>query len=217
MTRTSATLVIVLGLAVSNLFGGPATIAPLEATGETEETKWEYSLSIATYLAQHARDYANPNFTADHDWLHLEARYQYEAVKTGSLWLGYNFSFGEKLAVEATPMIGGVFGDITGVAPGYAISASYKSIEFFTQGEYFFDAAIHAGDFLYTWSELSYAPADWLRVGLVVDRTKALGSSIDIRRGPLIGFKYKKVDLTSYWLSPGTRDGTFIFSVTVNF
>jgi hypothetical protein len=217
MTRTSVTLVIVLGLAVSNLFGGPATIAPLEATGETEETKWEYSLSIATYLAQHARDYANPNFTADHDWLHLEARYQYEAVKTGSLWLGYNFSFGEKLAVEATPMIGGVFGDITGVAPGYAISASYKSIEFFTQGEYFFDAAIHAGDFLYTWSELSYAPADWLRVGLVVDRTKALGSSIDIRRGPLIGFKYKKVDLTTYWLSPGTRDGTFIFSVTVNF
>jgi hypothetical protein len=217
MTRTSATLVIVLGLAVSNLFGGPATIAPLEATGETEETKWEYSLSIATYLAQHARDYANPNLTADHDWLHLEARYQYEAVKTGSLWLGYNFSFGEKLAVEATPMIGGVFGDITGVAPGYAISASYKSIEFFTQGEYFFDAAIHAGDFLYTWSELSYAPADWLRLGLVVDRTKALGSSIDIRRGPLIGFKYKKVDLTTYWLSPGTRDGTFIFSVTVNF
>ena len=217
MTRTSATLVIVLGLTVSNLFGGPATIAPLEATGETEETKWEYSLSIATYLAQHARDYANPNFTADRDWLHLEARYQYEAVKTGSLWLGYNFSFGEKLAVEATPMIGGVFGDITGIAPGYAISASYKSIEFFTQGEYFFDAAIHAGDFLYTWSELSFAPADWLRVGLVVDRTKALGSSIDIRRGPLIGFKYKKVDLTTYWLRPGTRDGTFIFSVTVNF
>jgi hypothetical protein len=217
MTRTSATLVIVLGLAVSNLFGGPATIAPLEATGETEETKWEYSLSIATYLAQHARDYANPNFTADHDWLHLEARYQYEAVKTGSLWLGYNFSFGEKLAVEATPMIGGVFGDITGVAPGYAISASYKSIEFFTQGEYFFDAAIHAGDFLYTWSELSYAPASWCKVGVVVDRTKALGSSIDIRRGPLVGFKYKKVDFTTYWLSPGTRDGTFIFSVTVNF
>ena len=170
MTRTSATLVIVLGLAVSNLFGGPATIAPLEATGETEETKWECSLSIATYLAQHARDYANPNFTADHDWLHLEARYQYEAVKTGSLWLGYNFSFGEKLAVEATPMIGGVFGDITGVAPGYAISASYKSIEFFTQGEYFFDAAIHAGDFYIPGRNSAMRPQtgfvlDWWSIG----------------------------------------------------
>jgi len=217
MTRPFFALSIVIGLAVSESFGGPVSDLSPELAKESEETSWEYSLSIATYLAQHARDYANPNFTADRDWLHLEARYQYEAIKTGSIWLGYNFSFGEKLAVEATPMVGGVFGDITGVAPGYTISASYKSIEFFTQGEYFFDSAIHAGDFLYTWSELSYAPADWFRLGLVVDRTKALGSSIDIRRGPLVGFKYKKVDLTTYWLSPGTRDGTFIFSVTVNF
>jgi len=139
------------------------------------------------------------------------------SLKTGSLWLGYNFSVGKKLILEATPMIGGVFGDITGIAPGYAISISYEPIEFFTQGEYFFDSAIHAGDFLYTWSELSYAPASWCKVGVVVDRTKALGSSIDIRRGPLVGFKYKKVDFTTYRLSPGTRDGTFIFAVTVNF
>jgi len=217
MTRASPALIIVLGMAVSDLFGGPATIVPPEATGETAETEWEFSLSISTYLAQHSRDYANPNFTADHDWLHLEARYNYEALKTGSIWLGYNFSVGKKLSLEATPMIGGVFGDITGIAPGYAISITYEPIEFFTQGEYFFDSAIHAGDFFYTWSELSYAPASWCKVGVVVDRTKALGSSIDIRRGPLVGFKYKKVDFTTYWLSPGTRDGTFIFSVTVNF
>src|SRR6266480_2439497 len=89
---------------------------------------------------------------------HLEARYNYESIKTGSLWLGYNFSVGKKLVLEATPMFGGVFGDITGIAPGYAISISYEPIEFFTQGEYFFDSAIHAGDFFYSWSELSYAP-----------------------------------------------------------
>ena len=217
MTRTSATLLIVLGLAVSESFGGPATIVPVEAVDETAETEWEFSLSISTYLAQHSRDYANPNFTADHDWLHLEARYNYEALKTGSLWLGYNFSVGKKLTLETTPMIGGVFGDITGIAPGYAISISYEPIEFFTQGEYFFDSAIHAGDFFYSWSELSYAPASWCKVGVVVDRTKAFGSNIDIRRGPLVGFKYKKVDFTTYWLSPGTRDATFIFTVNVNF
>jgi hypothetical protein len=217
MTRTSATLLIVLGLAVSESFGGPATIVPVEAVDETAETEWEFSLSISTYLAQHSRDYANPNFTANHDWLHLEARYNYEALKTGSLWLGYNFSVGKKLTLETTPMIGGVFGDITGIAPGYAISISYEPIEFFTQGEYFFDSAIHAGDFFYSWSELSYAPASWCKVGVVVDRTKAFGSNIDIRRGPLVGFKYKKVDFTTYWLSPGTRDATFIFTVNVNF
>jgi hypothetical protein len=188
-----------------------------EPASETDEPKWEYSLSTATYLALHSQDYVNPNFTADRDWLHLEARYNYEALKTGSLWLGYNFSTGEKLVFDATPMIGGVFGNITGIAPGYAISISYKPIEFFTQGEYFFDAGTRSGNFFYTWSELSCAPARWFRVGIVVDRTKALGSSFDIRRGPLVGFKYKTVDLTTYWLSPGSREATFIFGVTFNF
>ena len=58
---------------------------------------------------------------------------------------------------------------------------------------------------------------EWCRVGLVVDRTKALGTSIDIRRGPLLGFTYKKFDFTAYWLSPGSNNSTFIFSVTMNF
>ena len=53
-----------------------------------------------------------PTFTADRDWLHLEARYNYEALDTGSAWVGYNFSGGETLAWEFTPMIGGVFGDM---------------------------------------------------------------------------------------------------------
>jgi len=217
MTRPYAALTIVLGLAVSVSLGGTATNPPLEVADETAETEWECSLSISTYLVQNGRDYANPNLVADRGWLHLEARYNYEAIKTGSFWLGYNFSVGKKLALEAAPMIGGVFGDITGIAPGYTISISYEPFELFTQGEYFFDAAIHAGNFFYSWSELSCAPVTWFRAGIVVDRTKAFGSNFDIRRGPLIGFKYKKVDLTTYWLSPGSRDATFIFTVALNF
>ena len=214
MALLPAVLATALTLAVSESLGG--TVADLSSE-DMDENKWEYSLSTATYLAQHARDYVNPTFTADRDWLHLEARYQYESIKTGSVWLGYNFSVGEKLTLEVTPMLGGVFGDITGIAPGYAISIGYKAIEFFTQGEYFFDAGTRSGNFFYTWSELSCAPARWFKVGIVVDRTKALGSNFDIRRGPLVGFKYKNVDLTTYWLDPGSRDATFIFAVTVNF
>jgi hypothetical protein len=57
--------------------------------------------------------------TADRGWLHLETRYNYENLETGSAWVGYNFSGGEKLKWEFTPMLGGVFGNTTGVAPGY--------------------------------------------------------------------------------------------------
>jgi hypothetical protein len=115
------------------------------------------------------------------------------------------------------PMLGGVFGDITGVAPGYTISATCGPFELFTQGEYFIDTGTSDGNFFYNWSELSYRPASWFRLGFVLDRTKALGSNFDVRRGPLIGFEYKKVDFTTYWLSPGSRAATFVFAVTVTF
>ena len=217
MNLQGAVLAAAMASVVSVSLGGTETNILPDVADETAEDEWECSLSISTYLVQNGRDYANPILVADRDWLHLEARYNYEAIKTGSLWLGYNFSFGKKLAFEGAPMLGGVFGDITGIAPGYTISISYEPIEFFTQGEYFFDAGNRSENFFYTWSELSCAPVSWFRAGIVVDRTRALGSNFDIRRGPLVGFKYKKVDFTTYWLSPGSRDATFIFTVALNF
>jgi hypothetical protein len=184
---------------------------------ETPEDGWSSSFSVSTYLAQHGRDFANPVVSADHGGLHLEARYNYEALKTGSVWAGYNLAFGNQLAFEATPMLGLVFGDSTGLAPGYNLVVSYGRVELFTQGEYFFDAGTHSGNFFYSWSELSYAPADWVRFGMVVDRTKVLGSGFDVRRGPLLGFSHKAFDFTTYWLDPGSTDATFVFSVTLNF
>jgi hypothetical protein len=215
--RQHAALATIAGLAVCQSLGATENSTPFRADTKKKDTKWEFSLSTFTFLSQHARDYANPNFTADRDWLHLEARYNYEELKTGSVWLGWNFITGKKLQFEITPMLGGVFGDITGVAPGYTITIRYKPFELSTQGEYFFDAGTSSGNFFYSWSELSASPADWLRLGIVVERTQASGFSSDVRRGPLIGFKYKEVNLTTYWLAPGSDEATFVFAVTFNF
>jgi hypothetical protein len=198
-------------IAYDSLAGPPAELQ------ETSTGNWNYAFSTATYVVRNDREYLNPTLTADRYWLHLEARYNYEALKTGSLWLGYNFSFGEKLTLEATPMVGGVFGDVTGFAPGYTASLSYWKLELFTQGEYFIDAANSEGNFFYTWSELSLAPLDWFRFGIVIDRTKAFASELDIRRGALIGVKYKNIDFTTYWLDPGSRNSAFVFALTLNF
>lgn len=215
--RPHAALATIAGLAVCQSLGATETSTPFEADSKKSDTKWEFSLSTFTFLAQHARDYANPNLTADRDWLHLEARYNYEELKTGSVWLGWNFGTGKKLQFEVTPMLGRVFGDITGIAPGYTITIRYKPFELSTQGEYFFDAGTSSGNFFYSWSKLSASPADWLRLGIVVERTQASGFSSDVRRGPLVGFKYKEVDLTTYWLAPGSDEATFVFAVTFNF
>jgi hypothetical protein len=217
MKYWAGTVAIIISFNCSYLLGGEATTRPLEQSSEDEKTGWEYSVSAATYFAPHSQDYVNPVLTADHNWLHLEARYNYEALKTGSLFLGYNWSIGEKLVLEITPMLGGVFGNATGIAPGYTVSIGYGPVEFFTQGEYFFDVGTSSGNFFYNWSELSCAPSSWFRFGFVLDRTKLLGTKIAVRRGPLIGFTCKNVDFTTYWLSPGSTESTFVFAVALNF
>ena len=94
-------------------------------THEPVEKAWSFSVSAYTYIVPDSREYVQPTFAADRGWLHLEARYNYEALDTGSAWVGYNFSGGEKLAWEFTPLLGGVFGDTTGVAPGYEATLSW--------------------------------------------------------------------------------------------
>jgi hypothetical protein len=155
--------------------------------------------------------------TFDHDWLHLEARYDYEDRETGSVWVGYNFSGGDKLAWEFTPMLGGVFGNTDGVAPGYKGSLSWWKLELYSEAEYVFDTGDSADNFFYTWSELSLSPVDWFRFGLVVQRTKLYQTDYDIQRGLLVGLSYKKVDFTTYVFNPDASRPTIVLGLGVSF
>ena len=194
-----------------------AASTPLTLTEEEDENAWSFSASASTYVVPDFQEYVQPTFTADRGWLHLEARYNYENLETGSVWLGYNFSGGEKLAWEFTPMLGGVFGETTGVAPGYRFSVTYWKIELSSEGEFVFDTADSEGSFFYNLSELSVSPVDWFRFGLVGQRTRAYQSDVDIQRGLLLGFSGKKIDFTTYVFNLDQGKPTWVFAVGVNF
>jgi hypothetical protein len=193
-----------------------ATNAPPTAI-ENDAKTWSFSASVYGYLVPDSRDYAQPTITADRNWLHLEARYNYEALDTGSAWVGYNFGGGEKLAWEFTPMLGGVFGDMTGIAPGYKGSLSWWKLELYSEGEYVVDTGDSSGSFFYNWSELTLAPVEWLRFGMVTQRTRAYETDRDIQRGLLVGLSYKQVNLTTYVFNPDESRPTVVLAVGVNF
>jgi hypothetical protein len=153
----------------------------------------------------------------DRDWLHLEARVNYEDRDTGSIWFGYNFSGGETLEWAVTPMLGGVFGQTDGVAPGYSGSLSWQRLEFYSEGELLFDADDSADSFFYNWSELTFAPADWFRVGLVTQRTRVYESEREIQRGLLAGVSYKNLEATTYIFNPDDSKPIVVLSVAVSF
>lgn len=188
--------------------------APLET--ETEKT-WSFSVSAYTYIVPDSREYVQPTVTADRGWLHLEARYNYEDLETGSVWIGYNFGGGDKLTWEITPMFGGVFGNTTGFAPGYKGSLGWWKLELYSEGEYVVDAGDSSGNFFYNWSELTLAPVDWFRFGLVTQRTRTYETDRDIQRGVLLGLSCKKVQLTTYVLNPDQSEPTVVIAVGLNF
>jgi hypothetical protein len=178
---------------------------------------WSFSLNISGYIVPHDRSYGSPVFSADRRQLHLGARYNYEDKETGSLWVGYNFSLGDRFVLEATPMIGGVFGNTSGIAPGYLAGLTWKRINLSTEGEYVFETKDRTGSFFYSWMELTYSPRQWFRAGLVAQRTKAYHTDLDIQRGVLVGFSHDKLDFTTYVFNPGWTDPTVVLSLGFNF
>jgi hypothetical protein len=222
--RLPACIVIGLVLLVCNAHAQdtttnvpPATNAPPVATKETGEKTWTFGGSAYSYIVPEGRSYVQPTITADRDWLHLEARYNYENLDTASVWVGCNFSGGEKLAWELTPMLGGVFGDTTGIAPGYKGSLGWRKLELYSEGEYVVDTRSSSGDFFYNWSELSLTPVKALRVGLVTQRTRAYQSDRELQRGFLVGLALKRVNFTAYVFNPDESKPVVVLGLGLNF
>jgi len=219
--RLLACLAMAVGFMECAVFAQATTNVPLSTATNTppeaDEEAWSFSASASTYVVPDDSNYVQPTFTADRGWLHLEARYNYEALDTGSAWLGYNIGGGETLEWELTSMLGGVFGDTTGIAPGYKGLLNWRWLELYSEGEYLFDTGNSSDSFFYNWSELTLAPAEWFRFGLVTQRTRVYETDRDIQRGLLAGFSFKAASLTGYVFNPDDEEATFVLAVGLTF
>ena len=186
-------------------------------SGTSVSSPWSVSLTLDGYVVPHAEFFLSPTVAADRQWLHLEGRYNYEDQNTGSVWIGRTFSCGQKVVFEVTPMVGGVFGNTNGIAPGYQAFLSYKQLELFSSGEYVFDTSNQNGSFFYSWPQLTYSPVSWFHAGLVAQRTKTYHTSLDTQRGFLLGFSLKGAEFTTFVFNPGRSDPTLVFEAHWSF
>lgn len=193
---------------------GPATSAAQDA-GDADE-RWSVSASVAIYGLPDESNYAQPTVTADRGVLHLEGRYNYEALRTTSLWAGYAMRGGRRVEWELTPMVGAVFGATDGIAPGYVASVSWWKVDAYIEGEYVF-ATTSEDSFAYHWSEAAIAPVAWLRAGLVTQRTRAFATDRNIQRGPFVNATFERIDAAVYVFIAERGRPTFVLSLAVDF
>ena len=210
------TLLLHFVLLTASAFAGTVT-APPEAVVQEKDNAWSFYASISGYAVPDDSDFLSPVFTADHGVLHLEARHNYEALDAASLWLGWNFSFGEKWTLDFTPMIGGVFGDVEGLAPGWRLALSRGPFEFTTEAEFFLDAEDYGEDFFYAWSELTWSFTDSFWIGLALQRTRTYETGLDLQRGVLVGFSFRGLDVTGYVFNLGWDDPLYVLSLGCGF
>ena len=195
---------------VSGLTTAPSSTA--DATG------WSYSVTGMYYSFRDQDDFTLAVATADRGPLHIEARYNYEAIDSGSLFAGWKFSGGEKLTWEVTPILGAVFGQKEGIAPGVEASIGFGIVDFYTESEYVRDIEVRGDSFIYSWNELGLSPWEWLRFGLVTQRTMVYQSDRDIQRGFFAEVLYRRVTVAAYVFNPDDSDNRFmVFSLGAEF
>jgi len=182
---------------------------PGQTEVEAEGPAWSFSASLAWYFVPDQKNYPQPTVTADRGPLHLETRYNYEALRTVSIFIGWNFELGETVKLGITPMVGTLVGDSGGPALGLQLTLGWGPLGFTFQGEYVDDRLGEAGTFLYAWSELEVRPWEWLRAGMVIQRTRVFHTPREVMLGPLVGVTIWKLDASVYWLGPG-GSGQFV-------
>jgi hypothetical protein len=210
----AATALFLYALTCSAEDSGITTATP--STGGAPA--WSYSATASYYSFRDQKDFFIAVATAERGQLHLEARYNYEAIDSGSVFVGWKFSGGEKLTYGLTPILGAVFGQKEGVAPGFEASLGYGMTDLYIEAEYVRDLEVKEDSFTYSWSELGLTPLDWLRFGFVAQRSMAYQSDRIIDRGLFAQLIYKNASLGAYVFNPDDSDNRFmVFTLGAKF
>src|SRR6476619_7539764 len=72
------------------------------------------------------------NFTTSNNW-YGEARYNFDELNTFSLYAGKRFAGSGNLSWEATPLIGGLMGQMNGGSVGLNFGIDYRKLFFSSQ------------------------------------------------------------------------------------
>jgi hypothetical protein len=114
-------------------------------------------------------------------------------------------------------MLGGVVGDLDGVIPAIEADFAVWRFEAYGEAEYVFDLDDSSSKYFYMWSELSLWPTEWLRAGLVTQRTRVYRTEREIQRGPLVGTAFSNLEATFYLFNPADDDRVAVLSLGLSF
>ena len=190
-------------------------IGTLAIAAHAEDKTWELAATGYWNAPKGGDAFASGIFTADRNAWHLEARANYEAVHAQSAFVGYSFSWGEEVKLDARPIVGGVAGTARGPIAGLEATVSGGPFDYYIEAEHVNDRV--GGNYNYAWTELGWRPVEWLRVGFVGQHTRVYGGERETQRGGLVQFTSGKLTFSAYWFNPGSSEQIAIVALGASF
>ena len=178
---------------------------------------WDVGMTFMGFLFPDEGDVAIGILTGDRNALHLEGRYNYEGLRTGSLFLGRTFVTGSDGWLTLQPMAGYAFGDTDGVVPALRIMATFGQLEILSENEYLFATNDESEDFFYSWNEVSFWPVEEFRLGVAGERLRVQGSELEWDKGILAGVAGESVSASAYGFNMFSENEFVVVGLTVAF
>jgi hypothetical protein len=183
----------------------------------SETHEWSGNVTGYYYAMRDQPDFGVGVAALNRGPLHLEARYNYEVHDAGSLFLGWNFSGGDSLTFQLTPIVGILFGAARGVVPGFEATVGWRTLDAYIEAEYVHDTKNASDSYYYAWTELGWKPVEWLRVGIAGQRTRVVHTDRDLQRGVFAQVMVGKATLGVYAFNPDAASRYAIVALGVQF
>jgi len=145
---------------------------------------------------------------------YAEARYNYEAERTFSLYAGKVFSKTAKLSYEIIPILGAVVGEFNGGSAGANITMNTGNLFFSSQSQYTFSTSEKVKNFIYSWSEITYHPGNHVFAGFSIQQTSIFNKySSEVEPGIVAGLTFGNWSLPLYLFNPVSSNRYFVLAI----
>ncbi len=174
-----------------------------------------------TYLSKNTLPTIVPIAHIQNEKWYGEVRYNYEELKTFSVYVGKIFSGDEdNHSYAIIPVVGMVMGKFTGGSVGLDVTFTDHDFFFTSQSQYTFANTNRHQNFMYSWSELGYEPSQWIYAGLALQHLQLFQKAEEPMSyvwGGMVGFNLGRWTIPLYSFDPFSNSRYFILGLNFGF
>ena len=175
----------------------------------------DWLVGLYTYYAAMSGFYLIPVASVDVNNWHIEARYNYEDVRTASVWAGPTFEWKGAVPGYVAPLGGVVFGNLNGVALGLETETTYDIFSLYAEAEYVVVPSDRTSDYFYLWADFTATFWEQLHVGLTLQRLRAVEQAPATSPGAFVGTTIGIVTPKIYAFGLTSDEPYFMLSIDV--